>query len=109
MHVSLPEPVDLVSIDVAWTRQRHILPSAARLLKPGGIVLSLVKPHYEAESALLRKGILPVDQIPQVLRTVTSDAAAAGFEIVRTIESPVKGAKGNTEIIAWMVRNSAGV
>src|SRR5438034_4090953 len=28
MHVTLPEPVDLVTIDVAWTKQRHILPAA---------------------------------------------------------------------------------
>src|SRR5256885_13294789 len=33
MHVELPEPVQLVTIDVAWTKQRHILPSAKRLLK----------------------------------------------------------------------------
>jgi 23S rRNA (cytidine1920-2'-O)/16S rRNA (cytidine1409-2'-O)-methyltransferase len=108
MHVSLPELVDLVSIDVAWTRQRNILPSANRLLKAGGIVLSLVKPHYEADAGLLRKGILPVEEIPAVLRTVTADAAGAGFRIVRTIESPVKGAKGNTEFIAWMTRADPG-
>src|ERR687893_231057 len=26
MHASLPEPVSMVSIDVAWTKQQHILP-----------------------------------------------------------------------------------
>src|SRR5207248_8668677 len=26
MHVELPEKIDLVTIDVAWTRQRKILP-----------------------------------------------------------------------------------
>ncbi|HTL27962.1 MAG TPA: SAM-dependent methyltransferase, partial [Tepidisphaeraceae bacterium] len=28
MHVELPEKVQVVSIDVAWTKQRNILPSA---------------------------------------------------------------------------------
>src|SRR5438046_1543242 len=32
MHVKLPEAVDLVTIDVAWTRQRNILPAAARIV-----------------------------------------------------------------------------
>src|SRR5687767_15494807 len=32
MHVELPEKVKLVSIDVAWTKQKNILPSARRLL-----------------------------------------------------------------------------
>src|SRR3569623_385074 len=36
MHVTLPEPVALVVIDVAWTRQRHILPAARLLLKDEG-------------------------------------------------------------------------
>src|SRR3569623_3840043 len=36
MHVTLPEKVDLVTIDVAWTRQRHILPAARLLLKDEG-------------------------------------------------------------------------
>src|SRR5579859_3432282 len=30
MHVSLPERVGVVTIDVAWTRQRNILPSARK-------------------------------------------------------------------------------
>src|SRR5437870_7172262 len=32
MHVALPEKVEFVSIDVAWTKQRRILPAARRLL-----------------------------------------------------------------------------
>src|SRR5512138_88917 len=32
MHVSLPEPIQFISIDVAWTKQKHILPAALRLL-----------------------------------------------------------------------------
>src|SRR5215218_2583008 len=34
MHVELPEPVSLVTIDVAWTKQKHILPAARRVLAP---------------------------------------------------------------------------
>src|SRR3954468_11369044 len=51
MHVTLPEPVRLVTIDVAWTRQRHILPAARKLLSGDGCVVTLVKPHYEADPA----------------------------------------------------------
>ena len=34
MHVVLPEPVDLVTIDVGWTPQSKILPGTAGLLRP---------------------------------------------------------------------------
>jgi 23S rRNA (cytidine1920-2'-O)/16S rRNA (cytidine1409-2'-O)-methyltransferase len=47
LHIDPPEPVDLVTIDVAWTPQRRIVPAALRWLKPGGRVVSLLKPHYE--------------------------------------------------------------
>src|SRR3954467_13549113 len=48
MHVTLPEPVAFITIDVAWTRQKHILPAARRLISDGGRVVALVKPHYES-------------------------------------------------------------
>src|SRR3954451_21778317 len=85
MHVTLPEPIDLVTIDVAWTKQRHILPAAARLLKDDGWVVSLIKPHYEAPPAALRKGILPEDQLAGVIESVVRDVTAIGFELVGTV------------------------
>src|SRR5215203_5161018 len=42
MHVKLPEQVGVVTIDVAWTKQRHILPAARRLVSEEGRVVSLV-------------------------------------------------------------------
>lgn len=108
MHVELPELVHLITIDVAWTRQRHILPTARRLLAPGGAVVTLIKPHYEADQYMLRKGILPAEQIPFVLETVKADIALAGFEVIGVVESPIKGAKGNTEILAMLRREGSG-
>ncbi len=105
MHVVLLEPASVVTIDVAWTRQKHILPSARRALAPGGTVVSLVKPHYEAERDVLRKGILPAELLPAILDAVWLDAAAAGFEVIATVQSPIKGAKGNAEVLA-MLRKS---
>ena len=103
MHVSLPEPVDIVTIDVAWTKQRHILPPAARLLAPDGVVVTLVKPHYESPPQLLRAGVLPEDQVDNVMRAVKSEIRAAGFEIVARTPSPIRGAKGNLELLAHLI------
>src|SRR3954469_14010568 len=41
MHVTLPEKVPFVCIDVAWTRQKRILPAARKIVADGGTVLSL--------------------------------------------------------------------
>src|SRR5215213_3289259 len=87
MHAELPERVSLVTIDVAWTRQRHILPAARRMIADGGTVVSLIKPHYEAERSQLFKGILPEDAVDAVVERVTADIRAAGFQVLRTIRS----------------------
>jgi len=102
MHVQLPELVDWVSIDVAWTRQQRILPAAGRLLQPGGRVISLVKPHYEAPAKLLRRGILPPEHLEQVQAAVMHDVQVAGFEVLQRTTSPIKGAKGNEEWL-WLL------
>jgi predicted rRNA methylase YqxC with S4 and FtsJ domains len=64
--------------------------------------VSLIKPHYEAEAAMLRRGILPEELVPQVVGSVRGDVAAAGFELVGTVDSPIKGAKGNAEVLALL-------
>lgn len=102
MHVALPEPIDLVTIDVAWTRQRNILPAARRAVKPDGRVVTLIKPHYEADAALLHRGVLPSERVADVVASLSSDIVGAGFEILGTVQSPILGAKGNVEMLALL-------
>jgi len=113
MHVELAEKVDLVTIDVGWTKQRNILPSAGRILKDNGPVVSLIKPHYEADEKLLRNGVLPDEKLDEVLAIVRADIAEAGFELIGIVASPIKGSgrgknskAGNTEMLAYLRRLS---
>jgi 23S rRNA (cytidine1920-2'-O)/16S rRNA (cytidine1409-2'-O)-methyltransferase len=100
MHVELPEKVDLVAIDVAWTKQRNILGPARNVLKTRGVIVTLIKPHYEADPKLLIKGVLPADAVEQVVQAVLADVSATGFDVIRTTRSPIRGAKGNIEVLA---------
>jgi 23S rRNA (cytidine1920-2'-O)/16S rRNA (cytidine1409-2'-O)-methyltransferase len=100
MHVELPEPVSLVTIDVAWTRQRNILPAAARILAGDGTVVTLIKPHYEAPPALLKKGVLPEAEVDAIVRAVEQDIHGAGFAVLATTPSPIAGGQGNVEVLA---------
>ena len=106
MHVELPEKVDLVVIDVAWTRQRLILPSAKRVMKPGGRVVTLIKPHYEVEAGRVKRGVLPEVEVEPVVSHVLEEIRAVGFEVVGTTRSPMLGAKGNVEVLA-VLKNAA--
>jgi 23S rRNA (cytidine1920-2'-O)/16S rRNA (cytidine1409-2'-O)-methyltransferase len=107
MHVELPEQVALVTIDVAWTRQRHILPAARRMVREDGVVVTLIKPHYEADRSQLKKGVLPAGEVDAVVERVKDDIRAAGFEVLRTTASPILGAKGNVEVLAQLKPRNA--
>src|SRR5688572_11418707 len=102
MHAVLPESVRIVTIDVAWTKQRHILPAARKMIAPDGHVVTLIKPHYEAEPSLLRQGVLPEESVDVVVRTVEAHVREAGFVLLGTTRSPIKGAKGNVEVLAHL-------
>lgn len=101
-----PAPVDLVTIDVGWTPQRLILPSARRCLGPGAIgVVSLVKPHYEAPREILRGGVVPSDQLQSVLVSVRNETRLMGWTIDGEVESPIRGHGGNVEFL-WLLRDA---
>ncbi|HZN69753.1 MAG TPA: SAM-dependent methyltransferase [Tepidisphaeraceae bacterium] len=100
MHAVLPERVGVVTIDVAWTKQRHILPAARRMVADDGVVITLIKPHYEADPARLVRGVLPEEEVEGVVHAVGADIVSAGFILVRTVCSPILGAKGNAEVLA---------
>lgn len=102
MHAVLPEPVSVVSIDVAWTKQQHILPSARRMIAEGGDVVTLIKPHYEAPPVLLRGGVLDETKVDEVVESILPAITAAGFTVVARTLSPIKGSRGNVEVLAHL-------
>ncbi len=98
MHVRLPEAVDLVTIDVGWTRQKHILPAARAMARPDGRIISLVKPHYETEPRLLRDGVLAAEQGEPVVELIASTLGEFGLVELRRTPSPLPGHGGNLEV-----------
>ncbi|MFO0971989.1 MAG: SAM-dependent methyltransferase [Phycisphaerae bacterium] len=98
LSLSLPELVELVTIDVGWTRQRHVLPVARRLLAPRGQIVSLVKPHYEAGPARLKRGVLPIERLDEVLAEVRAALPAAGLALCGEARSALVGRGGNVEV-----------
>lgn len=106
MHVELPEKVDFITIDTSWTKLSKVVPNALENLKDEGRIIALVKPHYEAEPKMLRKGKLLEDFIPEVLNGVREDLKELGVEILAETESPIVGEKGkNKEYLLYLAPN----
>lgn len=98
-----PEPCDIVTIDVGWTPQRLILPAARRCLRAGGVVLTLVKPQYEADKSLLRAGVVPEEHLAAVLELCRREVLSSGWSVDGEIPSPIRGHGGNVEYL-WKLR-----
>jgi 23S rRNA (cytidine1920-2'-O)/16S rRNA (cytidine1409-2'-O)-methyltransferase len=102
LHLPPAEPCDLVTIDVGWTPQHLVLPAARRWLRPGGAVVSLVKPQYEAAPEELVAGVVDAAQLPTVLARCRADAREQGWEVLGELESPLRGHGGNVEYLWWL-------
>lgn len=95
----LPHLVDIVTIDVSFISLKHIFPPLARLMAPGGDIVALVKPQFEAGREEVGKHGLILDPAVHeaVLARVTYEAHASGLERVAMTPSPITGATGNKE------------
>lgn len=98
---SLPEPVDLVVIDVSFISLSLILPVAAKLLTGNGICVPLVKPQFEAGRKDVGKGGVVRDRAihRRVLDEVAGYAAGNGFALCGVTTSPITGPAGNVEFL----------
>lgn len=108
LHVDPPMTVDLVVLDLGWTRQARAIPAALGWLGPAGRIISLIKPHYELERAELDRdavaGVLAEPLAERVAAAVIKEMPALGARVLGSIKSPILGGKrartGNAE---WLV------
>lgn len=105
MHVKLPVKVDLVTVDTSWTKQILTIPNAFSNLKENGVIISLIKPHYEALKEYLEKGRLKDEKVDEVLEKVKNDIIAVGGKIISLIESPIVGEKGKNREFLALINN----
>ncbi len=97
----LPKTVDILTADVSFISLTLVLPEAARHLKPGGYIIALVKPQFEARREEVGRGGVVRD--PQthaaVIARVVRWAIDAGFRVRGLIPSPITGDAGNREFL----------
>ena len=107
----IPERFELIVIDVSFISLTLILPPAVSLLKPGGVIVPLIKPQFElrrdqiARGGVVRDPELHEEAVERVRRFVAAELGS--MEWLSVIESPLKGGEGNTEFLAWLRARSA--
>ena len=101
---SLPEPVHLTTVDVSFISLTLILPQVRNWLIPDGLVVSLIKPQFEATKIQVGKGGVVRDPSVhrQVLHRVLVWATEHGLPPHGLIRSPITGPAGNIEFLALL-------
>jgi 23S rRNA (cytidine1920-2'-O)/16S rRNA (cytidine1409-2'-O)-methyltransferase len=108
---TLPETVDLATVDVSFISLKIVIPAVMKFLKPNARILALIKPQFEVGKGKVGKGGVVRDvalrdaTVNELIRFFT----ASGFVCAPVAPSPVLGPKGNQEFIALLTCQGSGI
>ncbi|KAL1293360.1 uncharacterized protein LOC107617780 isoform X1 [Arachis ipaensis] len=123
----LPQNVDLVTLDLSFISILLVMPAVVNVMKEDAALVTLVKPQFEARRSQVGKGGIvkdpsihqefgyimgfcscfnkfSVDSYSKVLDRIIKGVEDFGFCSKGWIESPLKGAEGNTEFLVHFTR-----
>lgn len=95
-------PVDVVVADLSFISLRVVLDALLGLVHPGGELVLLVKPQFEAGRAEVARGrgVIRDPAVHERVRDEIEGALVAhGAAIMGWMESPLRGADGNVELL----------
>jgi 23S rRNA (cytidine1920-2'-O)/16S rRNA (cytidine1409-2'-O)-methyltransferase len=103
----LPEPVDLVTIDVSFISLSLVIPPVATHLKDGCYIVALVKPQFEARKEEVgRGGVIKDPQVhARVLGRMIVWAVGQGLRVRNLCASPIFGDAGNREFFLLLQKS----
>lgn len=103
----LPE---IATIDVSFISLSLILPVLKTILVPGGEVMALVKPQFEAgKENVGKKGIVRDPKVHlDVLESTAKMAIESGFIVKDASYSPITGGEGNIEFLFHLISPKEG-
>lgn len=105
----LDPPADLATIDVSFISLTLVLPAVVASLRPGGDILALVKPQFEAGREQVGRGGVVRDPLVHAscVARVALWAIDHGLRVRGVVRSPLLGPAGNQEFMLWLRRPAA--
>ena len=95
----IPEPADLVTLDVSFISAAKVLPAVVAAAGPGAEYLILVKPQFELDRQDIGAGgiVRDANLHKKAVERVREVAIAAGLTVGNVRPSKLAGAEGNQE------------
>lgn len=100
----------LVVADLSFTSSARLAAHLVDLVRPGGDVIIMVKPQFEARRDEIPEGGVVIDPDVQerAIRAVSSALVAGHCDLRGTAASRVAGTDGNKEFFVWGTRRTDG-
>jgi len=102
----LGEKVDLATLDLSFISVLKVMDAVCAVLKSDGKLIVLIKPQFEAERGQVGRGGIIKDSLlhERIINHVVAGIKSYGFQSIGVIESPIEGASGNKEFLAYFER-----
>jgi 23S rRNA (cytidine1920-2'-O)/16S rRNA (cytidine1409-2'-O)-methyltransferase len=100
------EPIDVVVVDASFIGIGKLIGAITRIVRPGGALVALVKPQFEAgkEAARRGRGVIRDPEVrAQAIESARDAVAHAGFSVRAEVDSALAGPKGNVERFLYAV------
>ena len=100
----VPEALDFVSIDVSFISLKLIFPAVYTLLRPGGELVCLIKPQFEAgREKVGKKGVVRDSAVHREVLSAFLDYVKENyFTLLGITYSPIRGPEGNIEYLGYL-------
>lgn len=104
------EPIDLLVCDASFISLAKVLDIALNFVKPGGRLVALVKPQFEAERHEVGKSgvVRDADVHARVCAAAADWLAGRGWVVAGVTQSPITGPEGNVEFLIGATKGAAG-
>jgi 23S rRNA (cytidine1920-2'-O)/16S rRNA (cytidine1409-2'-O)-methyltransferase len=100
------EKFDLIVMDLSFISATKVLPALVPLLTSTGGLITLIKPQFEVGKGEVGSGgiVRDPEKRERVIQEVNHSARELGLDVRGLIESPIQGADGNVEFLAYYRR-----
>jgi 23S rRNA (cytidine1920-2'-O)/16S rRNA (cytidine1409-2'-O)-methyltransferase len=107
---TVPEKIELSSIDVSFISLSKVLPAVRSLLSEKGEIAALIKPQFEAGREKVGKhGVVRDQKVhAEVIRAACGYAADNGLQVRGLTFSPIRGPEGYIEYLYDLVPAGCG-
>ena len=105
----IDDVIEFASIDVSFISLTTVLPAVRALMTPGGEIVCLIKPQFEAgREKVGKKGVVrELSTHIEVVQMIVDYARANGFRTLHLTYSPIKGPEGNIEYLLHITKDES--